>query len=79
MTEPESKKAFPLRISPRLFEQIRRWAEADLRSINGQIEYLLSEAVRKRLERPHSASPPDSSANPSPSPDSGTGDPPEKF
>ena len=47
MADQASKKAFPLRISNKLFEQIRSWAEQDLRSINGQIEYLLADAVRQ--------------------------------
>lgn len=42
------KKAFPLRLSPELYEEIRRWADADLRSVNGQIEYLLRQAVARR-------------------------------
>lgn len=42
------KKAFPLRLSPDLYEEIRRWAEADLRSVNAQIEYLLRQAVARR-------------------------------
>ena len=42
------RKAFPLRLSPELYEEIRRWAEADLRSVNGQIEYLLRQAVARR-------------------------------
>ena len=42
------KKAFPLRLSPDLYEEIRRWADADLRSVNGQIEFLLRQAVTRR-------------------------------
>lgn len=42
------KKAFPLRLSPELYEEIRRWADADLRSVNGQIEFLLRQAVTRR-------------------------------
>jgi hypothetical protein len=42
----ESKR-FLLRLDPRLFEALRRWAQDDLRSINGQIEYLLTEQVRR--------------------------------
>jgi hypothetical protein len=42
------RKAFPLRLSPELYEEIRRWAEADLRSVNGQIEFLLRQAVVRR-------------------------------
>jgi hypothetical protein len=42
----ESKR-FLLRINPELFEALRRWADDDLRSINAQIEYLLTEQARK--------------------------------
>ena len=44
----ESKKQVPLRLSPRLYAQISAWAEDDFRSINGQIEYLLSQCVKQR-------------------------------
>ena len=47
MKEKE-KKQVPLRLSATLYEEIARWAEDDFRSINGQIEYLLSECVRQR-------------------------------
>jgi len=40
------RKAFPLRIDPRLYEAVRRWADDELRSVNAQIEYLLGRAVR---------------------------------
>ncbi|MBK8232814.1 MAG: hypothetical protein IPK72_20065 [Candidatus Eisenbacteria bacterium] len=42
------KKAFPLRLDPALYEAIRRWADAEFRSVNGQIEYLLQQAVEQR-------------------------------
>ena len=42
------RKSFPLRIGPELYEELRRWAEQDFRSVNGQIEFLLREAVRRR-------------------------------
>ncbi len=42
------KKQVPLRLSAKLYDQIAAWAEDDFRSINGQIEYLLSECVRQR-------------------------------
>lgn len=42
------KKQVPLRISAKLFEEIAAWAEDDFRSVNGQIEYLLTECVRQR-------------------------------
>jgi hypothetical protein len=42
------KKPFLLRIPPDLWEEIQRWAADDLRSVNGQIEYLLRRAVEER-------------------------------
>lgn len=42
------KKQVPLRLSPQLYAAIAAWAEDDFRSLNGQIEYLLSECVRQR-------------------------------
>ena len=44
----KGKKQLVLRLSPTLWEEIARWADEDFRSINGQIEYLLTECVRKR-------------------------------
>lgn len=43
-----NKKQILLRISDKLFQDIQSWAEDDFRSVNGQIEYLLSECVRQR-------------------------------
>lgn len=42
------KKQIPLRVSAKLYNQIAAWAEDDFRSINGQIEYLLTECVKQR-------------------------------
>lgn len=42
------KKQLPLRLSARLYEELARWAEDDFRSVNGQIEYLLTECVKQR-------------------------------
>ena len=42
------KKGFLLRISPETLIELERWAQAEFRSVNGQIEYLLAEALRKR-------------------------------
>ncbi len=54
MTDKEkTKKQVPLRLSPSLYHEIAQWAEEDFRSINGQIEYLLTEAVRKRKKMNH--------------------------
>ena len=45
---PEERKAFLLRLPPRLLAQLRGWAQQEMRSLNGHIEFLLREAVRKR-------------------------------
>jgi len=42
------KKQIPLRLSAKLYSDIAAWAEDDFRSVNGQIEYLLTECVKKR-------------------------------
>lgn len=42
------KKQVPLRLSEQLYSAIAAWAEDDFRSVNGQIEYLLSECVKQR-------------------------------
>ena len=47
MTDKD-KKQIPLRLSKSLYDELARWAEDDFRSLNGQIEYLLTEAVRRR-------------------------------
>ena len=54
-------KRFLLRLDPRLFDVLRRWANDDLRSINAQIEYLLTEQARRagRLPRQNSKRPRD--------------------
>lgn len=42
-----AKKQVPLRISQSLYAQLSAWAEDDFRSLNGQIEYLLTECVKQ--------------------------------
>ena len=44
----KEKKAIPLRIAPELYEELKAWAEQDLRSVNGQIESILRSAVETR-------------------------------
>ncbi|NLI11261.1 toxin-antitoxin system HicB family antitoxin [Pelotomaculum propionicicum] len=44
----KDKKQILLRVSPSLWKELAAWAEEDFRSINGQIEYLLTECVRRR-------------------------------
>lgn len=45
------KKQVPLRLSAKLYDTIAAWAEDDFRSVNGQIEYLLTECVRQRKKK----------------------------
>lgn len=44
----QPKKQLPLRLSAKLYNAIAAWAEDDFRSVNGQIEYLLTECVKQR-------------------------------
>ena len=65
------RKPFLLRIDPALWAELEAWAQAELRSVNGQIEYLLKQALQKRKGatlRP--ALPPE---NPTGEPESGAG------
>jgi hypothetical protein len=49
----EERKSFLLRLPPELWKELEKWAADELRSVNGQIEYLLRQAVvRRRAERP---------------------------
>ncbi len=54
MASPD-KKSFLLRVDPALWAEIERLAQAELRSANGQVEYLLREALEKRGIRPAGA------------------------
>jgi hypothetical protein len=51
MASPD-KKAFLLRIDPELWAEVERLAQAELRSVNGQIEYLIRDALERRGIRP---------------------------
>jgi hypothetical protein len=44
----ENRKQFLLRISPQLWAELEKWAADELRSVNGQVEYILKQAVDKR-------------------------------
>ena len=63
-----ARKQFLLRIDPELWADLESWAADELRSVNGQIEYLLREAMRKRKGRGSSrasaGSPPGSAGEP---------------
>lgn len=54
------RKAFLLRIDPALWAELESWAADELRSVNGQIEYVLKQAVTKRKGLANQ-SPPESS------------------
>ena len=59
----ESRKPFLLRINPALYRELEAWAQQELRSVNGQIEYVLKEAVSRRgrkVEEAIDSTPPDS-------------------
>ena len=65
------RKSFLLRIDPMLLEKIQRWANDDLRSLNGQIEFLLRRALRESgrdVVRDRENTPVDDSDNSSSSP-----------
>ncbi len=52
----EGRKSFLLRMDPELWKELEAWAHTELRSVNGQIEYLLKQAVQKR-KRDNAANP----------------------
>jgi hypothetical protein len=52
------RKAFLLRMDAALYRELEGWAQQELRSVNGQIEYLLREALRRRRGEPPSPSAP---------------------
>ena len=47
----DAKKQIPLRLSATLYAELSAWAEDDFRSVNGQIEYLLTECVKYRKNK----------------------------
>jgi hypothetical protein len=51
-----SRKPFLLRIDPQLYEALERWAQDELRSVNGHIEYLLTQALRQAGRQPRDRS-----------------------
>lgn len=51
--DENEKKQLLLRLSPTLWQNLAAWAEDDFRSINGQIEYLLTESVKQRKKDRH--------------------------
>lgn len=61
----ETRKSFLLRIDPALWSELESWAQDELRSVNGQIEYLLRQAVVKRKGYSSTAAPTDVPTQPS--------------
>ena len=57
----KTRKSFLLRIQPALYQELEAWAQQELRSVNGQIEFLLKQAVTRRKQSASSAGevPPD--------------------
>ena len=47
----KAKKQIPLRLSASLYAELMQWAEDEFRSVNGQIEYLLTECVKRRKKK----------------------------
>lgn len=47
----KAKKQVPLRLSASLYNELAQWAEDEFRSVNGQIEYLLTECVKQRKKK----------------------------
>jgi len=78
------RKAFPLRLRADYYDALRRWADDELRSVNGQMEYLLAQALREagRLPRkdrsPGPSSPPSGENGIPPEPTPGAGGDPEQ-
>lgn len=54
----EARKTFLLRMDPTLWAELETWAQEELRSVNGQIEYVLKQAVLKRKGALKSTAPP---------------------
>ena len=50
------RKGFPLRLDPAVYDALQRWASADLRSLNAQIEFLLRRALQQAGRLPSDAS-----------------------
>ena len=59
-----SRKPFLLRIDAELLAELEAWAADELRSVNGQIEYLLRQAVNKRKGKPSTAVEPEQGQEP---------------
>ena len=52
------RRAFPLRLEPSIYDALQRWADAEMRSMNAQIEYLLRRELRQAGRLPQTDPPP---------------------
>lgn len=52
-----ARKPFLLRMEPEVFDALQRWADDDLRSLNGQIEFLLRDALKRAGRAPKGDAP----------------------
>jgi hypothetical protein len=50
--EQEKRKAFVLRVKPETMAALEKWAADEFRSVNGQIEYIINEALKKEGRLP---------------------------
>lgn len=71
-----ARKSFLLRMDPALWAELEAWAQAEFRSVNGQIEYLLQQAVQRRKKAAQSEPP--SAPSPPPKTESSGQPPPEE-
>ncbi len=62
----EPRKSFLLRMDPRLWAELESWSQEEMRSVNGQIEYLLKQAVQQRKKRGAAPPPADGPAEDQP-------------
>jgi hypothetical protein len=58
----DERKSFLLRLDPLLWKDVERWAGDELRSVNGQVEFILREAVRRRRKAADGEAAPDGPA-----------------
>ncbi|HEU4365261.1 MAG TPA: Arc family DNA-binding protein [Candidatus Krumholzibacteria bacterium] len=58
------RKSYLVRLPEELLDELNRWAKDELRSLNGQIEYLLRDAVRNRRGKSIAPEPPDDDSQP---------------
>ncbi len=63
------RKPFLLRLAPEVYDVLHKWADDDLRSLNGQIEFLLRRALNEAGRTPRGAAGAEPAARPGPQPD----------